>query len=388
MSYVVRWVDPDGVERSESFAKRGRYDQPGTAEHYKHQLETRMARGMYVDPDLAKVLLKVEVDKWIRRARTETTRYQRQNFANNLGDLASMAIGAIRPSDIRDWLDHLRLGRPWCQGRALGENSVALQFQFLFTVLNIAAEDGVIVANPCRKVERPSRPDAEKSPAELLTVEQIRSLIRHSNRQTGCMMLLTAQTGLRPSEVAGLRVCDVDFLRRKIFVVQQANHFRGKAPTARLKTPRSKRSVPLPAEAHRELSAFLATVERGRSDLLFYTKAGRPWSADGMGQRFREIAAKAGVPRGFTWHDLRHFYASALIAKGASVKTVQARLGHASANVTLQVYTHLWPDHDSHTVSAIDDIFHPSRGNPQGVPEKSEVDSDDRREEDGSATAT
>ena len=179
-------------------------------------------------------------------------------------------------------------------------------------------------------------------------------------------MLLTAQTGLRPSEVAGLRVCDIDFLRRKIFVVQQANHFRGQPPTARLKTPRSKRTVPLPEEAHRELSAFLATVDRRRNDLLFYTKAGRPWSADGMGQRFREIGIKAGVPRGFTWHDLRHSYASALIAKGASVKTVQARLGHASANVTLQVYTHLWPDHDSHTVSAIDDIFGSNGYNPPG----------------------
>ncbi|WP_063007637.1 tyrosine-type recombinase/integrase [Nocardia kruczakiae] len=40
-------------------------------------------------------------------------------------------------------------------------------------------------------------------------------------------------------------------------------------------------------------------------------------------QRFREIGVEAGVPRGFTWHDLRHFYASALIAKGASVKTVR-----------------------------------------------------------------
>ncbi len=72
------------------------------------------------------------------------------------------------------------------------------------------------------------------------------------------------------------------------------------------------------------------------------------------------------MPRGFTWHDLRHFYASALIAKGASVKTVQARLGHTSANVTPQVYTHLWPDHDSHTVSVIVDIFQPNGGNPLG----------------------
>ena len=62
-TYIVRWLDPGGSERSESFAKRGRYDTPGTAEHYKHQIETRLAQGIYVDPDLARVLL--SLDPWI-----------------------------------------------------------------------------------------------------------------------------------------------------------------------------------------------------------------------------------------------------------------------------------------------------------------------------------
>ncbi|MEV0764464.1 tyrosine-type recombinase/integrase [Nocardia sp. NPDC050435] len=76
-----------------------------------------------------------------------------------------------------------------------------------------------------------------------------------------------------------------------------------------------------------------------------------------MGQSFRRAVRNSGVSKGFTWHDLRHFYASALIEAGASVKTVQHRMGHANAATTLRIYTHLWPDQDARTRSAIDAIF-------------------------------
>ncbi|MCU1646728.1 MAG: site-specific integrase [Nocardia sp.] len=357
VAYVVRWTDPAGVERSESFSKRGRYDIPGTAEHYKHQLQTKIAQGIYVDPDLARVPLKVEVDKWVERAHTQGTRDARRNFAKNLGLLAATPIGEIRPSDIRDWLDHLTRGRSWHGDRALGENTVALQFQFLTTVLKIAVDDSILVSNPCKKVKAPPRPDTAKASSQLLTIDQVWSLIENTNRQTGCMLLLTAQTGLRPSEVAGLRVCDVDFLHRRIHVVQQANHDLNKPPTSRLKTRTSKRTIPLPRETHDALSSFLTRVTRERDDVLFRTKFGNIWCVGSMADVFRYAAKKADVPAHFSWHSLRHFYASALIEKGASVRTVQARLGHATPDITLRVYTHLWPDNDTHTLDAIDGIF-------------------------------
>ena len=60
-----------------------------------------------------------------------------------------------------------------------------------------------------------------------------------------------------------------------------------------------------------------------------------------------------GLPAGFTFHDLRHYLASLLIASGADIKTVQARLRHASASMTLDVYGHLMPDADESTRAAI-----------------------------------
>jgi integrase len=56
-------------------------------------------------------------------------------------------------------------------------------------------------------------------------------------------------------------------------------------------------------------------------------------------------------------HALRHYCASLLIRFGESVKTVQARLGHASAAETLDTYSHLWPDSDDRTREAIDSVL-------------------------------
>lgn len=74
--------------------------------------------------------------------------------------------------------------------------------------------------------------------------------------------------------------------------------------------------------------------------------------------RFSEVWCRAlattGIRAGVTYHDLRHFYASLLIRHGESVKTVQARLGHATAQETLDTYGHLWPDSEERTRAAIE----------------------------------
>lgn len=76
-----------------------------------------------------------------------------------------------------------------------------------------------------------------------------------------------------------------------------------------------------------------------------------------FGTALRRDAAKAALPEWATFHDLRHFYASLLIARGCSVKTVQKRLGHHSATETLDTYSHLWPDRDDATRAAVDSVL-------------------------------
>ncbi|MCA1705646.1 MAG: tyrosine-type recombinase/integrase, partial [Actinobacteria bacterium] len=66
---------------------------------------------------------------------------------------------------------------------------------------------------------------------------------------------------------------------------------------------------------------------------------------------------RANLPDWATFHDLRHFYASLLIARGCSVKSVQRRLGHQPAVETLDIYGHLWPDSDDETRNAVDHVL-------------------------------
>ena len=64
-----------------------------------------------------------------------------------------------------------------------------------------------------------------------------------------------------------------------------------------------------------------------------------------------------GLHEGFRFHDLRHLYASPLIASGANVKVVQARLRYASASSTLDTYSHVWPDSDESTRTAVEAVL-------------------------------
>ena len=92
----------------------------------------------------------------------------------------------------------------------------------------------------------------------------------------------------------------------------------------------------------------------GEDGLVFTLDGGEPITRQAFGRIWRPAAAAAGLTTGTGMHALRHYYASLLIRYGESVKTVQARLGHASAAETLDTYSHLWPDSDDRTREAID----------------------------------
>ena len=81
---------------------------------------------------------------------------------------------------------------------------------------------------------------------------------------------------------------------------------------------------------------------------MFTSRNGHPVRPSTLWSAWRHMIKEAGVA-GATVHDLRHSYASLLIRHGEFVKTVQARLGHASASETLDTYGHLWPDSDDRT---------------------------------------
>ena len=116
----------------------------------------------------------------------------------------------------------------------------------------------------------------------------------------------------------------------------------------------------MPSSSTEALAAHLSAVPGGADGLVFTnTQAGRCAAAPSARHGI-ERPVPAQLPEWATFHDLRHFYASLLIARGCSVKAVQQRLGHQSAMETLDTYSHLWPDSDDETRAAIDMCSVPS----------------------------
>jgi integrase len=154
----------------------------------------------------------------------------------------------------------------------------------------------------------------------------------------------------------------VDFLRRALSVERQLVRRRGdEVPglelTELLKTDHSRRTVPLAQAVLDVLAAHLAEFPAHPAlGLVFTDDSGQPIREQTFGRAWHTARRMANVP---AWakgpHHLRHHFASLLIARGASVKVVQARLGHSSAKTTLDVYGHLWPDDEDAIRAAVDD---------------------------------
>src|SRR5690606_24822166 len=81
-----------------------------------------------------------------------------------------------------------------------------------------------------------------------------------------------------------------------------------------------------------------------------FDEAGKPWHDNLVDYRWRSTRADAGTTHRL--HDLRHYFASGLIAAGCDVVTVQRAMGHASATTTLSTYAHLWPTAEDKTRAA------------------------------------
>jgi integrase len=104
--------------------------------------------------------------------------------------------------------------------------------------------------------------------------------------------------------------------------------------------------------------ALSASVAKFGGEYVVTDGDGDPVSRWMIGRAVQAVRGTVdGLPDGFSFHDLRHFFASLLIASGADIKTIQARLRHATAAMTLDVYGHLWPDADESTRAVVGKVF-------------------------------
>jgi len=178
--------------------------------------------------------------------------------------------------------------------------------------------------------------------------------------------------GLREGELLGLRLSDVDFLRRIVMINYQLDPDSPDRGRTEPKTRRSRRPLPLPEPVAEAIAAHLAKWGPGQDGSVWTTKSGRPPRHDHYNKSIAGARERAGLPASTTSHDLRHHYASVLIAAGASVVEVAELLGHKDGGaLVLKTYAHLFPESEERARRAIEAAWRATgedRGSAPDVP--------------------
>jgi integrase len=237
----------------------------------------------------------------------------------------------------------------------------------LGSILADAQERGLVAQNVVHSLRRSRRKDRTahvdrrqrgrlKVGVDIPTPDEIRAIIAHLNDRQRPMLLTAILTGLRASELRGLRWADIDLRRAILHVRQRADRYQ------QIGAPKSiagERTVPLPPRLVSVLREWKLACPPSALDLAFPNLRGKPyWLQDIVKHWFHPVQIAAGVvdvkgqAKYGGLHTLRHFYASWCINRQKDgglelpLKVVSSRLGHASIQMTADRYGHLFPSAD------------------------------------------
>ncbi|MBF6330257.1 tyrosine-type recombinase/integrase [Nocardia transvalensis] len=332
----ARYVDDTGKEFTQRFTRKT------DAQDWLNKATSALEQGTHVAPRDAKLTVEQWCDEWVKGYavhRDTTVRQAKVHIAQIKEEFGKIQLSAVRPSMVKAWCAKLK-------DRGHEPSYVYALHSRLSQILGDAVLDGILARNPC---SRRTSPPAGKQKVYCATTEQVWAIYDAMPTHMRSAILLGAFAGLRVSEACGIRVReDMDFLRGVVYPHQQ---WGGKP----LKTDGSEAPIPIA----RELALMLsAAVKEFPGDHVVSDEFGNPVPPWQVERALRDARGGiAGLPDEFSFQDLRHYLASLLIAAGANIKVVQARMRHANAKTTLDTYGHLWPDTDESTRKVIADVI-------------------------------
>ncbi|KUL40768.1 tyrosine-type recombinase/integrase [Actinoplanes awajinensis] len=361
--YRVRYIAPDGTERSKSFPDRARK----AAEEFLNGVEADKSRGTYVDPQRGKRPFADLAESWVRTARFDaSTRYgvRTRVRAHLIPFFRNRAVNSIRPSLLREW-------DVWLIGKGLAEGHRAVLFAHLSGIMTAAVDDGLIPKNPCsaKSVKRPHQHLRKVTPWPVSRVSAIRAELGERYRP---VVDIGAGCGARQGEIFGLSPDDFDVeggwldIRRQVKMVGSRMVFGLPKNDKERRTPlpdsvaRAIRDYPVPAVA---VTLPWEDPDHGSAvtfRLVFTTPYGNAINRNTFNTwNWRPALKRLGIqPSPETgMHALRHFFASTLLDAGESIKAIAEWLGHSDPAFTLRVYTHLMSSSQGRARGAIDALF-------------------------------
>lgn len=362
VAYEVRWMD-GGRERQKTFSVKRE------AQRHAASVENARANGAPT-ADLAgrserfADVVKASVDASRARLKTGTVlQYEHLYATRVLPVFGKKRIAAITSQEVQRWVNDLVAA-----GKA--PNTVHNHFVALNKVFRYANKHRLISHNPCEAAELPTNVHAKDFAPVFLSKGQVDALAAAMDAMEpyGLLVRFCALTGLRAAEVQGLRIRDVvlSATGAHVEVRQTIRRISHKWTVGTPKSVRSRRDVPL---LDKVLVADL------KLHLLQHPRSGDPealfWPARSNGSRrldytgnidcgsvlryyMRPLLADIGLPPKMRWHDLRHTYASLMLAAGIPPYKLSRWMGHASLVTTDTVYSHLYPSDYSAEIAAFE----------------------------------
>jgi integrase len=353
-SWIVDYVDQAGRRHTKSFEKKRDADQ------YHSTVNVDVRRGLHV-PDSQSVFVAEAARLWLQTTasleRSTRAQYTQHVNLHIIPLLGAVKLSHLTLATVRGFEDKLAKDRSPAMVRKI--------ITSLGSILADAQERGLVAQNVVRglRMTRRGKNASQRrkgklkvgvdipSPAEIRTL--VAALDRHPAWRP---ILLTAiLTGLRASELRGLRWADLDLRLGELHVRQRADRY-GKIGTP--KSDAGERTIPLAPMLINVLRTWKLACPKGEFGLVFPSEDGSVLDYFNlMARGVRPILVAAGIvtkdgKAKYGLHSLRHFYASWCINRRADgglelpLKLVSSRLGHASITITADRYGHLFPSTD------------------------------------------
>jgi integrase len=328
----VRYRDPDGKQRSRSFAKWE------LANRFANSVEVDIDRGEYHDPRAGHVTVKEWAEQWFAMT-TPTLKPSTAAAYRSLLDsriyprFGRTRLSNLRPSDIQTFVAELT-------AEGLSASRVRHCAIVLRMVMAAAVNDGLIRTNPVLGIRQPKIDRAEAAYFEPAVVDAIAEAM--PTAEYLALIRVLGIGGLRFGEAAALTRDRVDLLRRRLVVRETLSEVGGRLHRSSTKSYQA-RTVPLSPALAEQLAAHLgANVDTADDAPVFHAPAGGNLRHGAFyHRRWLPTLETLKLPA-VGLHVLRHSAAARMIQAGASPKAVQSIMGHKSAGFTLTAYGHLF----------------------------------------------
>ena len=327
------------------------FSSKGDAARYLASVETDLSRGTFADPSGSRITLPEWAEEWLERPgkRPASVVRDRQALDVWLPRLGDLSLAAITAYEVQSAAD--------ARAKVVAPSTLRRDFATLKALLNAAQDVDMIAKSPARRIKLP-----DVLPPERVTVgpSELARLVAEVPARFRALVLVAAVLGLRWSEAVALRISDVDFSAGTLTVAQSVEELAGHVRIVPYgKTRTSLRSMTVPPFLLDALRAHVATyrTEAAADGLLFVGPRSGILRRNFVERVLRPASERAGLPASLTFHGLRHVAVSSMAEAGVPYNVTQARAGHATARMTVELYSHRSKEADRAAAQALEGYF-------------------------------